>query len=259
MTVKDIASVIEAWAPLGIQEEWDNSGLIIGNPEDEVHGVLVAFDCTAALVREAVKKGCDMIVTHHPLIFRGVRRIRSGECVGDAIIEAVRSGVAIYAAHTNADKVPEGVSGAMARRLGLKDVNVLCDEGGYGLGAVGTLEKPMSGEEALDYVASRFSLETIRYSAPVPEIQKVAVLGGSGASEIEAARRSGAQLFISADISYHHFFTDGGLMLMDIGHFESEVEIVDILFSLIRKNFPTFAVLKTEELVRSNPVHYYVK
>ena len=259
MKIKDISAVIEQWAPLGIQEEWDNSGLIIGNPEDEVHGVLVAFDCSAQLVREAVRRGCDLIVTHHPLIFKGVRHIRRGESVGDAIVEAIKSGVAVYAAHTNADKVPQGVSGAMARRLGLKEISLLEDEGGYGLGAVGFFEKPMSGEEALSYVASRFGVKTIRHSAPVERIEKVAVLGGSGASEIALARKAGAQLYISADISYHHFFTDEGLMVMDIGHFESEVEIVDILFTLIRKKFPTFAVLISEDLDKSNPVRYYVK
>lgn len=259
MTVKDITSVIESWAPLGIQEEWDNSGLIIGNYDDEVHGVLVAFDCTAELVREAVSKGCDLIITHHPLIYKGVRHIRRGECIGEAILEAIRSGVAIYAAHTNADKVPGGVSWAMAGRLGLKDVSILCDEGGYGFGAVGSLEKAMSGEEALSYVASRFGLKVIRHSALVPKIERVAVLGGSGSSQIPQALKAGAQLYICGDISYHYFFADEGLMLMDIGHFESEVEIVDIFFSMIRKKFPTFAVLKSEDPGKSNPVHYYVK
>lgn len=259
MTIRDITSVIESWAPLGIQEDWDNSGLIIGNYEDGVSGVLLAFDCTADTVREAVSKGCNMIITHHPLIYKGVRHIRRGECVGEAIIEAVRNSVAIYAAHTNADKTDGGVSWAMARRLGLRDVKILSDEGGYGFGAVGALEKPLSGEQALEYVASRFGVKVIRHSAPVAKIEKVAVLGGSGSSFIPKAHEAGAQLYICGDISYHYFFADEGLMLMDIGHFESEVEIVDIFFSLIRKNFPTFAVLKSEDLEGSNPVHYYVK
>ena len=115
MTVRDIVEAIEQFAPLSIQEGWDNSGLCIGAPGDEVHGVLVGFDCTPELIDEAVEKGCDMVVTHHPLIFKGLKRIQGGDPVSDAVIKAVRAGVAVYAAHTTADKVIAGVSGAMAR------------------------------------------------------------------------------------------------------------------------------------------------
>ncbi|MBR5063337.1 MAG: Nif3-like dinuclear metal center hexameric protein, partial [Bacteroidales bacterium] len=125
MTVGEITRALEAFAPLDIQESWDNSGLLIGSPQDPVHGVLVGFDCTPELIEEAVEKGCDMVVTHHPLIFKGIRRINSGDPVGAAVMKAVQKGVAVYAAHTTADKVIGGVSGAMARRLDLKDVEFL--------------------------------------------------------------------------------------------------------------------------------------
>ncbi|MBQ1751477.1 MAG: Nif3-like dinuclear metal center hexameric protein, partial [Bacteroidales bacterium] len=130
MKVSDIISAIEEFAPLRIQEKWDNSGLLIGTPEDEVHGVLVGFDCTPELIDEAVSVGADMVVTHHPLIFRGLKRIRKDDPVGLAVIKAVSAGVAVYAAHTTADKVMEGVSGAMARKLGLKNVEILVPEDG---------------------------------------------------------------------------------------------------------------------------------
>ena len=256
MKVKDITAVLEAFAPLSIQESWDNSGLCIGSPEDEVHGVLLGFDCTPELIDEAVARGCDMVVTHHPLIFRGLKRIQGGDPVSDAVIKAVRNGIAVYAAHTTADKVISGVSGAMARRLGLQDIALMEDEGGFGLGAVGTLPQPMTGEEAIAYVKEKFGLKTLRCSRPVDRIVKVAVCGGSGASEIDAARATGAQLYISGDISYHHFFTPEGFMVMDIGHFESEVEIVEILFKVISEKIPTFAVRISDSLGRSNPVRY---
>ena len=257
MRVKDITAAIEQFAPLSIQEGWDNSGLCIGAPEDEVHGVLVGFDCTPELVDEAVARGCDMVVSHHPLIFRGLKRIQGGEPVADAVIKAVRAGIAVYAAHTTADKVIAGVSGAMARRLGLRDIALMEDEGGYGLGAVGTLPHPMTGEEAIAYVKEKFGLAAVRVSKPVACVEKVAMCGGSGASEIDAARATGAQLYISGDISYHHFFTPEGFMVMDIGHFESEVDIVEILSKVIREKFPTFAVRISDNLGRSNPVRYY--
>jgi len=257
MRAGDIAAAIEQFAPLSIQESWDNSGLCIGSPEKEVHGVLVGFDCTPDLIDEALQKGCDMVVTHHPLIFHGIKRIQDGDPVSDAIVKAIRGGVAVYAAHTTADKVLTGVSGAMARRLGLRDIAILEDEGGFGLGAVGTLERPLDGEEAVALVKERFGLKLLRCSAPVDGISRVALCGGSGASEIGAARSAGAQLYISADISYHHFFTPEGFMIMDIGHFESEVEIVTILSEVIKEKFPTFAVRISDNLGRSNPVRYY--
>ena len=258
MKVKDIIKVIEDFAPLSIQEGWDNSGLCIGSPEDPVTSVLMGLDCTPELVDEAVACGADMIVTHHPLIFSGLKKISPEDKVGEAVMKAIKAGISIYAAHTNADKVIAGVSGAMARRLGLKDVTILDEDvDGTGLGVVGNLPEPMSSQEALAFVKERFGLKVLKSSRPIDgQVCRVAMCGGSGGSLIKAARRSGAQLYISGDISYHNFFTEDGFMIMDIGHYESEIEIVDILFSLIKKNFPTFAVRITQNIY-SNPIFYF--
>ena len=258
MKVKDIIKVVEEFAPLSIQEGWDNSGLCVGSPDDEVNSVLLALDCTPALVDEAIACGADMIVTHHPLIFSGLKKISPDDMVGEAVIKAIKAGISIYAAHTNADKVLAGVSGAMAARLGLENVQVLADEGdGTGLGVVGDLPAPMTSQQALDLVKEKFALMVVKTSKPLDGmISRVAMCGGSGGSLIGNARRSGAQLYISGDISYHNFFTQDGFMIMDIGHYESEIEIVDILFSLIKKNFPTFAVRITQN-INSNPIYYF--
>ena len=256
--VKDIAEVIEQFAPLSIQEGWDNSGLCIGSPEAPVSSVLLGLDCTPELVDEAIACGADMIVTHHPLIFSGLKKITPENIVGEAVIKAIKAGISIYAAHTNADKVIAGVSGAMAARLGLKNVQILDQDGeGTGLGVVGDLPEPISAQEAVALVKDRFSLKAMRTSRALEgKISRVAMCGGSGGSLISAAARSGAQLYISGDISYHNFFTKEGFMIMDIGHYESEIEIVDILFSLLKKNFPTFAVRITQNIY-NNPIFYF--
>ena len=258
MKVKEIISAIEEFAPLSIQEGWDNSGLCVGSPEDEVTSVLLALDCTSELVDEAVACGADMIVTHHPLIFKGLKKISVEDPVGEAVVKAIRAGISIYAAHTSADKVLAGVSGAMAARLGLKNVRILDEDGeGTGLGTIGDLAVPMTAEEAVDFVKERFSLKAMRTSRPVEGmVSRVAMCGGSGGSLIGAAKAAGADLYISGDISYHNFFTEKDFMIMDIGHYESEIEIVDILFSLIKKKFPTFAVRITQN-VNSNPIYYF--
>ncbi len=256
--VKDVTKVIEDFAPLSIQEGWDNSGLCIGSPEAPVTSVLLGLDCTPELVDEAIECGADMIVTHHPLIFSGLKKISPEDQVGEAVIKAIKAGISIYAAHTSADKVIAGVSGAMAARLGLQDVSILDEDSeGTGLGVVGDLPQPLSAEDAVALVKERFSLKAMRTSRPVEgKISRVAMCGGSGGSLIKAAAASGAQLYISGDISYHNFFTREGFMIMDIGHYESEIEIVDILFSLLRKKFPTFAVRITQNIY-SNPIFYF--
>ena len=258
MKARDIINVIEEFAPLSIQEKWDNSGLCIGSPDADVTSVLIGLDCTPELVDEAVECGADMIVTHHPLIFSGLKKISPEDQVGAAVIKAISNGISIYAAHTSADKVIAGVSGAMAAKLGLENVRILDEDGeGTGLGVVGDLPEPLTAAEAVSLVKDRFALKAMRTSRPVEgRISRVAMCGGSGGSLIGAAMASGAQLYISGDISYHNFFTKDGFMIMDIGHYESEIEIVDILFSLIKKKFPTFAVRITQNLY-SNPIFYF--
>ncbi len=257
MKVKDIIRAIEEFAPASVQEGWDNSGLIIGSPEDEISGVLVAFDCTPETVGEAVREGCGMIVTHHPLIFKGLKKIIPGDPVCDAVIKAVREGIAVYAAHTSADKVRGGVSFAMAEKLGLRDVEILSlDSDETGLGAVGNLPAPLPAEDFITLLKKAFGCKVVKVSRPVEgPVSRVALCGGSGAEFIPIAREKGAQAYVSADISYHNFFTPEGFMVADIGHFESEVEITDILFSILKKKFPNFAVRISTAMY--NPVYYF--
>lgn len=264
--VRDVIDVIRSFAPENVQESWDNSGLSVGDADAEVTGVLVGFDCTPELVDEAVECGANLIVTHHPLIFSALRRVTPDDAVGLAVMKAIRGGVAIYSAHTSADKVVGGVSWAMARRIGLENVTILDVDGSVcgpdgqecGLGIVGDFPEPVLAEKAVEIVKSAFRIPYVKTSRLWPGlmISRVAACGGSGSSLIAKAREAGAQLYVCGDISYHHFFTPEGFILMDVGHYESEIDIVDILFSLIRKNFHTFAVRITR-LDYTNPIYYF--
>ena len=255
MLVKEVTGVLEGFAPLSVQESWDNSGLSVGSPEAEVTGIMLGLDCTPQLVDEAIAAGDNMIVTHHPLIFGRLSRISPDDPVGLAIIKAIRAGIAVYSAHTSADKVQGGVSWAMAQRLGLQDIRILGGEE-TGLGVIGRWPQPLEWEQAAARVKDAFGIKTLRCSRPAGPITTVAMCGGSGSSLIDKAREAGAQLYLCGDISYHHFFTPDGFAVMDVGHFESEVDIVGVLFSLLRKNFPNFAIHISENLNNSNPVFY---
>ena len=201
-TIADVVRVIESFAPVDIQENWDNCGLCAGSPDAELTGVLVGFDCTRALIDEAVECGANMVVTHHPLIFHGLKKVDEADPVGDALIRAIRAGVAVYCAHTSADKAPGGVSWAIARRLGLENVSVLdydaavSSEGfGCGLGIIGDFPEALSSDRAIEKVKEAFGLPYVRCSRPSDGlIRRVAACGGAGSSLVDRARAAGAQL-----------------------------------------------------------------
>ena len=253
MIVQDIIDILEAFAPSETQEPWDNAGLCIGSPRQEVHGVLVGFDCTRALIDEAVCRGADMVVTHHPLIFGGLKRIDPDDPVGAAVTEAIRHGVAVYAAHTNADKADGGVNALMTARLGLLEARPLEESG---LAWIGRLPAPMTGQDFCAYVKERFSLSALRCSRPVEEVTFVGTSCGSGSSFADKAYAAGAEAFVTGDVSYHHFFVPEGRMIVDIGHYESEIDIVSKFVSVLQKKLPTFAVCTTQEK-QNNPVYHF--
>ncbi len=254
---KDIIGAIEEFAPGHIQEDWDNSGLMIGDTEREVTSALLALDCTMDVVNEAIERGCGMIVTHHPLIFKGLNKIGVESQQEKMINKIIKNDIVVYSVHTNIDKVPEGVSGIMADKLNLGEREVLAksDQEGSGLGIVGNLREEMTSDDFISLVKKSFSLSVLKSSAPLQKcIKRVALCGGSGGSLISGAVKSGADVYISGDISYHNFFCEEGFMIIDIGHYESEIGVIDLLISIILKKFPTFAVLRSER--SKNPIYY---
>ena len=186
MRASDIAAVIEELAPLRLQEPWDNSGFCIGDGSASVRGVLVGFDCTPELIDEARMSGADMVITHHPLIFGGIKKISEATMTGRTVIAAIRHNITVYSCHTNMDKVLRGVSGTAAGWLGLRDVRVLdMDEDGNGLGVIGTLPDPMAPKDFLRGMKAALGLSTVRHSQlPRTPVRTVAVCGGSGRSLI---------------------------------------------------------------------------
>lgn len=258
MKAKDIIALFEEFAPPTIQESWDNSGLMVGDVSMEVDKVLLGLDFTEELVQEAIECGANMIITHHPLIFKGVKKIGTETYIERIITKLIKNDILAYSMHTNIDKVPKGVSGLMANRLGLVNQEVLESDvqENIGLGIVGTLKNSLSVEEFIKMVKKEFSLITLKTSTPIKQsITKVALCGGSGSSLISSAIKSGAQIYISGDISYHNFFCEKEFMIMDIGHYESEIEVLDLMMNIILKKIPNFAVQKSE--INSNPIYYH--
>jgi len=258
MKAQEIIWILEEFAPPCIQEEWDNSGLAIGNGDHEVTSLVLSLDCTEEVIDEAIACGANMIVTHHPMIFRGVKRISPGTNVGRMIIKAIKNDIVIYSIHTNIDKVISGVSGMMAQRLSLTDLQFLKSDpsGEYGMGLVGNLPHPIGYKSLLEIVKVSFGVEALRSSRPLErEVQRVALCGGSGTSLMDQVSKSGAEVFITGDVSYHYFFTEPGFAIMDIGHYESEVGVLEVIKDILTKKLPTFAVRIAAKNI--NPIHYF--
>jgi len=259
-TVGDVCAVLEAFAPLSLQEPYDNAGLILGNRDQEVSGILIALDATLEVIDEAIALGCNLIVTHHPFIFKGLKTITGKNHTENCLIKAIRNDIAIYAGHTNVDSVRGGVNERMAEKLGLTETSILvpmqqatCD---CGLGMVGILQETMSEIDFLQHIKKTFLCERIRFSARTGKsIRKVALCGGSGSEFLENALSIGADAYITGEAKYHEFFTHASeILLVDAGHYETEQFTKDIFFELLSENFSTFAVRISE--VETNPVHY---
>ena len=260
MKIKDVTSVIETFAPLRWQESYDNAGLVVGREDDEVHAALLAVDVTEEVLDEAERLGCDLVITHHPIVFHPLKRFNSADAVQRCVERAIRSGIALYACHTNLDSAPGGMSWYLAGMLGIGSLQLLqpSAEEGVGFGVVGDLPEPVRTVDFLQRVRERLSVRVIRHSDITAErVVRVALCTGAGASLIGDARRAGAGLYITADLKYNDFMTpDKALTVADIGHFESEYCAIRLLFDILSKNLCTFAVRKSE--CSRNPVNYLV-
>lgn len=262
MKIKEITDAIEAFAPLAWQEDYDNAGLIVGRPDDEVHAALLAVDVTEEVLDEAEEKGCDLVIAHHPIVFHALKRFNSADYVQRCVERAIRRGIALYACHTNLDSAPNGMSWQLAEMLGIGDLRVLQPvepDSQVGFGAVGELSEPVATETFMRQMQRTLQLPCVRHSDIVrPEVRRVAVCTGAGASLIDDARRAGADLYVTADLKYNDFMTpDKALVVADIGHFESEYCAIRLLFAVLSKNLLNFAVRKSER--SRNPVNYLVE
>lgn len=245
MRARDIFDIIESVAPLSQQEEWDNSGLQIGSNEAEVSSVLLCTDITEAVLNEAVAKGCQLVLSHHPLLFHGLKTIQGNTVSERCAIFAIQNDLVLYSSHTAMDVFLHGVSGRMAEKIGIQEYEILSPtQAAAGLGVVGNLEKPMLFQDLLGLIKAVFHTPVIRYTSPKqPTIQRIALCGGGGSEFMEAAVAQKADVFISADFKYHEFLAaDGRLIVMDIGHFESEQFTKEIFRDLLAKGAPMLSL-----------------
>jgi dinuclear metal center YbgI/SA1388 family protein len=363
MLLKEIIAYLESVFPLSIQESYDNSGLLIGNPEEKIRKVLVCIDVTSEVIDEAITKKCNLIISHHPLIFFGIKKLVYTSDNENPVVKAIKNNIAVYAAHTNLDNGQNGINKILADKLKLINTKPLLPQknllrklvtfcpiksaesvriaifeagaghiGNYdccsynvegfgtfrgnddtnpyvgktgelhhenevrietiypvfieknvikalltshpyeevaydiynlnntynfvGSGIIGELEKEEVDIDFLKRVKKTLNVTYAKHTTlHGKKIKKIAICGGSGSFLIENALCQNADIFISADLTYHDYFVPSEKMILaDFGHYETELLAKELLFSLLTKNFSTFAVLISE--INTNPVHY---
>ena len=265
MKIREIADAIEHYAPLRLQEEWDNAGIQVGDPEAEVTGVLLCTDATEAVVAEAISRGFNLVIAHHPLIFHGLKKIMGRTPVERAVAMAIKHDITIYSAHTNMDSAWQGVSFRMADKIGMTGVQFLdandvepygdSSANTAGCGVIGDIE-PMAAREVLQSVNAAFEVGAVRYSGDGDTIvSRVALCGGAGGFLLDKAVAMGAQLYVTADMRYHDFLDNSKrIVVADIGHYEREHFTKEIFLEIIQKKNPTFAVAFAKN--ETNQVNY---
>lgn len=267
--LQDLLAVLDGIAAFELAESWDNVGVMVGDPAQNVSAILVALDPTEETLQEAVENGSDVLLTHHPLIFHPLKSVRTDQPVGSFLAKALESRIAVVGCHTNLDVVPGGVSDVFASQLGLIDIRPLAPTGDipdadHGFGRVGRFPEALSADLFRDRLFSVLQLPVIRVAGSLPEsIATVAVCGGSGSDLAETAFRLGAQVYITGEVKHSvaRWAEGAGICVIDAGHFATENLVVPMLVAALQQAFAKQGLqvaVRASEL-QASPFSYFLK
>ncbi len=258
-TINDIIQAIENFAPLELQEQWDNSGVQVGYELDGgCSGVVLAVDVCEQALDLAVSSGANMVVTHHPITIAGVKNFTMETSHGKIIRKAIENNITVYSTHTPLDSCSGGLSDHLCEGLGVANTRPLVPNSTYpelGIGRVGELENDISIEEFAGVVKNNLGLSSVRFlNTGGHTVRRVAVCSGSGGGLLDAVKASGADTYICSDLKYHTFqeMAETGIALIEIDHYQSEFCATKILNSLLSEKFANF----TPQTLNLNPTKY---
>ena len=278
MKIKQVLEALERFAPLPLQESWDNAGLQIGLTEAEVSGALLCLDVTEAVVDEAIRRGCNLIVSHHPLLFRGLKQVADMNDVQRTVRRAIKEDICVVSMHTNLDNAQDGVNFKIAERLTLpltpprkergetppltpprveRGIKGMGDEQKPGQWVMLTLESPMESRTFVEYVKDRMEAQCAMCNELLHRpIQKVAICGGAGDFLLDDVIAAGADAFVTGEMHYHQYFGhEQEIQICVIGHYESEHFTTEVLRDVIERDCPGVRCCIAE--TNTNPIRYY--
>lgn len=256
MLVSEVIGSLENIAPRSSALSWDNVGLLSGSKDSEVKKIYVALEATSECIENAINADADMLITHHPLIFREMKSVVYQDFIGKRIIRLIENHIAYFAMHTNYDIHRMGT--LVAERLGfsqsivLEEVPGLFDAEGnpLGLGRLGSIEKPMTLREYASFVKDALQINSVRiWGDPDTEIRVVGLLPGSGKSDIDLAKKKGADVYITGDVDHHSGLdaVEKGLTLIDAGHYGMEYLFTEDVAKYLREQFPDAEIITAEK------------
>lgn len=216
--VKDVMALVEETAPSCLAESWDNVGLLVGDEQAPVSTVWLALEVTGPLIEAAAQSGVDMLLTHHPVIFSPIKRVTASDTTGGLVLRLARQGIHALCAHTNLDAAQGGVNDCLAQAVGLREIGPLP---GMPCGRIGLLPSPMEPRQAANWIGERLKAPRIRMTQPpLGKVERVALVSGAGGDGLEAAKASGAELFLTGEAKYHEALAarEMGLFLVEAGH-----------------------------------------
>jgi dinuclear metal center YbgI/SA1388 family protein len=251
MKLRNIISFLEEKAPISLQETYDNSGLILGNPDTEVSKVLVCLDVDIDAIDYAISQNCQLVLSHHPTIFKALKKFTDTTKESRILIKAIKNDLALYSSHTNFDSADGGLSDLLCEKIGLKNIKVLrttaFDSAEYGAGRYGEI-KPTDGIEFLNRVKSKLSLECMRYVGQIPQtVTRVAVYNGSYDREIlDNLISISPVILITGDLKYHDAqeLLFNGIFTIDAGHYGTEILFVEEMADILEERFSNLSVIR---------------
>ena len=252
MKAKEVISKLEELSPVSYAASWDNPGLMVGRLDKPVSKVYIALDATDAAIKKAIEYDCDMLITHHPMIFHPIKSVTEEDFTGRRILRLARHDICCYAMHTNFDIM--GMADAAADILSLKGPKVLevtyeDEVSREGFGRVGMLPESMTLGECAEYVKKVFKLDAVKVFGDVSStVLRCAICPGGGGSMIKAAIDSGADVFIAGDIDYNPGIdaVAQGMAIIDAGHFGTEKLFMPYIRDYLRRELPTLGVATHE-------------
>lgn len=239
MKVKDLVKAIDEFAPFSLAYSWDNSGLLVGDGEQNVNRVFITLDTDINTVREAILNNCDTIVSHHPIFFSALKHIDCSSAEGKMVELLIKHDISVIAAHTNMDCAEYGINYKLAKMLNLNDIAVLEPNSNNikcGLGRTGVLEKPVTLYDFIQKIKTALGVDMLRFSGDADSIiYKAAVAGGSCSEVIPLAKAQGCDVIVTGDMKYHETIdnVNNGIAIVDPGHYGTEHHVIDIFEKII--------------------------
>jgi dinuclear metal center YbgI/SA1388 family protein len=243
LKIRDIDNIMESYAPFCLKESYDNVGLMVGSLDSQVTSIMVALDCTLDVIKEAMENNCNLILTHHPLMFLKPSNITAETLQGRKIIELIQNNINVYSSHTNLDIVKGGLNDILAKLLGFKRWSIIetSDEnskgGAQGIGRLVTLDKPITLEQLCKKVKVSLEIKGLRYAGNEKMlINKIAIINGSGEDYFKASVECGADCILTGDTSYHYVsdYMEMGIGIIDAGHFETEWPSMKVVAEVLK-------------------------